>query len=202
MALVSPTQVELNGAITSASVNTPINQLAAVINGGIDSNNLADGAVSTAKLVDGAVTQAKLSTTAGELGGAWASWTPTLTNITLGNGTVVAKYSQIGKTVRYKLSFTMGTTSAMGDVPKFTLPVTAAAIAGNSNGIVIGRGSIWDFGTNNFDAVVVYETTTLAAIRVQNATFNNVVQTNITSTNPMTWASTDEMHVSGEYEAA
>ena len=96
----------------------------------------------------------------------------------------------------------MGTTSAMGTVPKFTLPVTAAAIPGTSNGIVIGRGSIWDYGANNFDAVVLYETTTLAAVRVLNAASTNVMQSNITSTNPMTWTSTDELHVSGEYEAA
>lgn len=165
---------------------------------------LNDRSVSLPK-IDGGATAGVLHTNASGVvsaAGAWTSWTPTLTNITTGNGTVVARYSQIGKTVNYRFSFTMGTTSAMGTVPKFSLPVAAAAITGTSNGIVIGRGSIWDFGTNNFDVVVLYETTTIAAIRVINAAATNSVQSTIMSTNPMTWASTDEIHISGTYEAA
>lgn len=41
MATVSPQQIATNAAITSAGVNTPINQIAAAINGNLDDNNIA-----------------------------------------------------------------------------------------------------------------------------------------------------------------
>jgi len=54
----------------------------------------------------------------------WQAWTPTLTNITLGNGTIVARYQQIGKTINFEVLFTMGSTSAMGSVPQVSMPVS------------------------------------------------------------------------------
>lgn len=44
-----------------ADYNTPITTIVNVINGNIDSNNLADGAVTAAKIADGAITPAKLT---------------------------------------------------------------------------------------------------------------------------------------------
>lgn len=71
MTLVSPAQSNANDTIEAADINTPVNQLAAVINGniendnikanaGIDASKLADGTLATAKLADGAVTPAKM----------------------------------------------------------------------------------------------------------------------------------------------
>lgn len=60
MATVNPSQSNANDTIEAADINTPINQLAAVINGGIDSANLADNGVTTAKHADDSVTAAKM----------------------------------------------------------------------------------------------------------------------------------------------
>src|SRR5690348_3539726 len=54
---------------------------------------------------------------------AWVAWVPTLTNLTLGNGTQVANYRQVGKTVDFIWTLLLGSTSAVGTVPSFTLPV-------------------------------------------------------------------------------
>lgn len=62
MTLVSPSQSNPNDTIEAADINNPINQLAAVINGGIDTNNITDGGIATADLADGSVTSAKVPT--------------------------------------------------------------------------------------------------------------------------------------------
>lgn len=69
--------------------------------------------------------------------GAWTSWTPTWTNLTVGNATQTGKYMQIGKLVIARLSFTLGTTSSVGAGPSFTLPVTSVTYLVND---VIGKG--------------------------------------------------------------
>lgn len=62
MTLVSPDQIGLNSEITSAGVNTPINQLASVINGNIDSTNISS--VSGAKINAGTIPASALDTNA------------------------------------------------------------------------------------------------------------------------------------------
>lgn len=65
-----------------------------------------------------------------ELAIPWTVYTPTLTNITLGNGTIVAKYKKIGSTVLFEVVLTFGTTTAFATVanytqsPRVSLPMT------------------------------------------------------------------------------
>ncbi len=61
MTVVNPTQSSAGDTIEAADINTPVNQLAAVLNGAIDATNLADSAVTTAKIAARAVTEAKLT---------------------------------------------------------------------------------------------------------------------------------------------
>lgn len=61
MSLVSPSQSNSGDTIEATDINNPINQLAAVINGNLDSTNLADNAVTSAKLAAGAVTTVKVN---------------------------------------------------------------------------------------------------------------------------------------------
>lgn|SRR5574343_541462 len=56
MTLVNPTQVIPESEILSSDVNTPINQLANVINGNLDGDNIKDDGIPAGKLADGAVT--------------------------------------------------------------------------------------------------------------------------------------------------
>jgi hypothetical protein len=55
MPTVNPSQSNPGDEITAAAINTPINQLAAVINGGIDSANLAPDAVASDGIAQNAV---------------------------------------------------------------------------------------------------------------------------------------------------
>src|SRR5688572_23923170 len=66
--------------------------------------------------------------TASGLGAGWDTWTNSaISGVTVGNGTVVARRKQIGKTVFCFYSFTMGGTSAVGSDPILTLPATSVS---------------------------------------------------------------------------
>ena len=126
---------------------------------------------------------------------AWQAWTPTLTNLTLGNGTVLARYIQIGKVVHFRFVFTLGTTSAVGTDPNFTLPVAASAdhVADEP----IGRGLLDDTGVAGRPAHVWWLSGDKGRI-IYLAPGASIV----TSTSPHTWGSTDKILLSGTYEAA
>ncbi len=134
--------------------------------------------------------------------GSWLTWIISWTNFTLGNGTVTSTYIQIGKIVMAQFNVTLGSTSSVSGAITFSLPVTAAA--GNSANLSkIGYGSIYDNGTNTFDANVMYASTTTAKISpiITNATYAGSGN-NTSSTIPMTWASTDKFTGFLVYQAA
>ena len=122
--------VDLSGNVTQKMTLT---QLAAAV-----AAYLASGAVDAAKLTDATITNAKLSTTAGELGGAWLPYTPSPTGYSGTPTVTAARYHQMGKTVEldYHVTGTSNSTSA-----GFTLPV-----APKSSGIYLTR--ITDAGTD------------------------------------------------------
>lgn len=132
------------------------------------------------------------------LTGAWTTWTPTLTNLTKGNGTVVARYRQIGKTLDYFFRFTLGSTSAVGTSPQFTFPATLSSSYGGS-GDLMGQVLLTDTGTANRFGSVLYGSSTTGLIYSYSTTG---ILTTITATVPHTWANTDVISVSGTVELA
>jgi hypothetical protein len=95
MSTVSPSQSNSGDTIEAADINTPVNQLAAVINGGIDATNIAASGVGTSQLAALAVTAAKLNL-------------PVLTYTNTGGGGGTAYYTTIGT---IKICWGMGGTS-------------------------------------------------------------------------------------------
>jgi hypothetical protein len=161
---------------------------------------IQDSAVTTAKLADATVTNAKLSTTAGELGGIWQSYTPTFTNFTLGGGTVSARYTKIGKTIHATGKVTLSG-STMGTQPIMTLPVASSSFY-TLDRAVLGAGILGDTGTGEYEGLIIWRSTTTAAIWALGAAGAYVNITNIGATVPMTWANTDTFSWDITYEAA
>ena len=64
--------------------------------------------------------------------GAAIPFTPTVSGFGLGNGTVTASYSQIGKFVFYRGTFTLGSTSTSGANLDFNFPVAPNAFYGTT----------------------------------------------------------------------
>jgi len=77
----------------------------------------------------------------------WVSYTPTLTNFTVGNGSFSAAYTQIGSTVHVRFKFTYGSTSAASGAFTASLPVAPSTNA-------LGHGLIQDASGSDYPAQV------------------------------------------------
>lgn len=116
---------------------------------------------------------------------AWTTYTPTLANLTLGNGTVAASYRRLGKTLMLRFRFTFGSTSSMGTSPTFSLPAGMTAL--NTSDIA-GDCYLQDTGasTRRGQGIIASGTT----IGIFNFSTTGILQ-GTNSTTPHTWANTD-----------
>lgn len=161
----------------------------------VDSDNYTDGSIHPEHLVPGTGSS-----------WTWQSWTPTWTNLTIGNGTVSARYIQIGKMVRGRIFVTLGTTSSVSGGVQFTLPVTSVALdAATANKQLLGEAVYIDAsgGTSGvIKGTVAFNSTTDGYMYVEQASGSYVNRVNISSTVPFTWADADEISITFSYEAA
>jgi hypothetical protein len=135
------------------------------------------------------------------VGGTWATWTPTWTgavsNPAVGNATVSAGYTKVGKTIHYRITILMGTTTTYGSGRwAFALPEAAASYPG-ATGLTLWAGMAYalDAGTsNNIGATRVDSGAT--TLFLTNATFD------WDATHPFTWTTSDLLVMNGTYEAA
>ena len=128
--------------------------------------------------------------------GTWQDWTPTLTNATQGNGTITARYVQIGKLVVGMFTFTLGSTSAISGDMNITLPVTGA-----TTGFNLASLSFIENGVKDVKGFPVL-TTTLCYLRAQKANTTYVENAYLSSSVPFTWGTNDNIILGFSYEAA
>lgn len=133
---------------------------------------------------------------------AWTNWTPTYTNITVGNGVTTARYFKVGRWVVFELKFVLGSTSSMGTNPTYTVPITAASRY-TLNIEHYGDISIFDTSVPAIYSGMSFTSTTgIGLLGVYNASGTYTTITGFTSAIPMTWATGDAFSVKGWYEAA
>jgi hypothetical protein len=123
------------------------------------------------------------------------AWTAVTTNPTLGNGTAVGAYMQIGKTVHFRLTITAGSTTNFGSGGyRFSLPITAKS---STTRAYVFAATFLDSSANAFYISSAFNTsaTVIAAIGTGTASFYS-------PTVPVTWASGDVFAASGTYDAA
>lgn len=153
-------------------------------------------------VVDGAITNAKFSTVAGQPGAASQSWVPTWTNLSIGNGTVAARYSQVGKTIDYRLTIVFGSTTSVTGLIGFSLPASTATYSGTAY-IATREVQFLDFsaGVRTYGLCLIGSTTRLDVfVESVGGSYTGIAST--ASGTPYTWGTGDEIHVSGSYEAA
>lgn len=182
-------------SISGQSVSTVVSVAGLSISAGVLNTN---NSVITANIADTAVTPNKLQTGAGT-GWAYQAYVPTWTNVTVGNGTVVASYVQTGKTVVYRLSFVLGSTSAVSGTLSVSLPVTAASYT--TPGYAIGQAFVDDTTVASYPGTVVMATTTTAQIYIPNTSTDTRIVL-VSNTKPSTWSVGDSIKFTVIYEAA
>lgn len=129
-------------------------------------------------------------------GPSFQSWTPTLTNTTLGSGsTVSGKYIQFAKLVYAHLLVLLGTGGDFSAQPTFTLPIASVNYPGQSP--VIGHGGIIDGATSDYPCAVWWSSTTVALpIVIASNDVTNIDRfTNVTSTVPINFDAADGFQV-------
>jgi hypothetical protein len=131
---------------------------------------------------------------------AWTDWSPSYANLTVGDGTVVARYTQIGKTIVADFTFTLGSTSAVGTGPTVSLPVNA-----NTSNYTLGLNLV---GTALMGGVTATPRTGMVRLatgqvmepfaQTSSGTYTQIV--GVTAAVPLTWATGDVLYMRAIYE--
>jgi hypothetical protein len=114
------------------------------------------------------------------------TYTPTYTNITIGNGTVSARYTKIGDMVHLEWSLTWGsTTSATASPTTIGLPFTAAA-DGSGSGVAL------DFGSAFHHPIISRATASMIPRSASAGSYSGTV--------PFTWTTNDVLSITTTYK--
>jgi hypothetical protein len=130
--------------------------------------------------------------------GGWTSYTPSFTNLTVGNGTLVGRYQQIGKIVNVYVALRLGSTSSVGSSPYFDLPIAQ----GRNTQNYIYTGAILDAGTADILGCVVLQSGGAAYICFVNTASTSGSISYASATTPMTWTTNDVFQFLFSYEVA
>ena len=123
------------------------------------------------------------------------SWSAEYTNPAIGNGTLIGRYTQIGKTVMGSIYLKCGSTTTYGSGAWFfRLPKTVA----NSGTPYLGTFTILDIGYTFYSGAVNIFPGTVISNFVRDNDGNGI----LSSTTPHTWAVNDELKVAFTYETS
>lgn len=149
-------------------------------------------------------TVANTATSILSLSPAWTTYAPTLTNVTLGNGTKTGRYLQTGKTIDFYVRLDFGSTTAHTGSVSFSLPVASIDYTGNSGyATIVGRGAL--VLSSAFDCVASWLTTTTAELDTWNTAGTYSTGAVVNATVPTTLGTghgTAVWAILGRYEAA
>jgi len=132
----------------------------------------------------------------------WTAFTPTWNNLTVGNASQEARYTQVGKTVSFWVKLELGSTSSVSTEPRMNFPIEARSAAAGQDAQLqycyIDSGTMRYFGTS--DGLI----NTQATFRLHafNSSTTYLSTSQITSTLPFTWTTGDIIHICGSYEVA
>jgi len=131
--------------------------------------------------------------------GTWVSYTPTITNVAIGNGVLDFRYAVIGDTVFVEGYFELGSTSAISGKAEYSLPYTADS---SSINIAHGTARISDVTVRNYVGVVRVSSSTRGEIEGVGTTVSPANGVSFGTNSPFTWATGDKFGFSLIYSRA
>lgn len=146
---------------------------------------------------DSVLTAASGEATGLKFGGLSTSFTPTWTNLTVGNGTNTASYVQVGKIVTLVGKIVFGTTTSITGHPQFTLPITAKDTSG-----IPGLVEYADLGVAGWFGHMFFPSTTTVNFWTINVASTYPSWASVSSTVPFTFGSGDFFMYRLTYEVA
>ena len=128
------------------------------------------------------------------LPGSYVSYTPTWTNLTVGNGTQSFNYMAINNFIHVQGIITLGSTTSISGGVSMSYPSGITGAGGN--GEPIGFVRFNDSGTGqSFGVVLQSGTASVVALQVYNAAGTYLTNNTLSSTVPFTWAVNDSILV-------
>jgi hypothetical protein len=129
---------------------------------------------------------------------AWTAYTPTLTGITLGNGTLAFAFTRTGKTVNVRGNFVAGSTTTYSAATLgFSMPVTPHAAYTAAGAAAVGSAWISPTGATRTGGIAFIPVT--AVFNFLSGTPANGIVTNLV---PGTWTTSSVLTFTATYEAA
>lgn len=136
--------------------------------------------------------------------GAWNTYTPTWTVVTLGNSTVAAAYCRIGKMVTFRLQLVCGSTFAGGTgVISTTVPVTS--VAGTSqivNALVYASANTTFWGGTGIISAGSTTVQPFVTAAAGTANLGQVNNSGVPSVAPFPFTTSSTVTIQGTYECA
>ena len=131
----------------------------------------------------------------------WTSFTPTWSNLTVGNGTVTAAYTTFGKTCTFYVVFTHGSTSSVGDT-YMNFPVAPRDVNA-ARGISLSATHN-DVSVRVYPLMVDQANTGITGFRICSLGTNNGISGTLyfQAVNSIAWASGDILYIGGTYGIA
>lgn len=132
------------------------------------------------------------------LSDAWSTWTPTLTNLTVGSTLITARYRRVGKTVDFRFKFKFSSGAVVGTAPAFTLPAAPHSSYTVTEDL-LGDVELYDNATAHRRGHLK-----LTAASTVEVSYYDVdcALAQVNATTPQTWASGDSISAWGTYETA
>lgn len=138
------------------------------------------------------------------IGGAWTAYTPTWTNLTVGNATQESHYIAAGKLYIVRVKLTFGSTTSISTIPEFTLPNGVSYRSVNTNVTPFGLGMMFDDSASQAHGCVITGGTAVTRARflLQTSGGTYVGFGAATATAPFTWTTSDRLEGQFMFEAA
>lgn len=123
------------------------------------------------------------------------SWTPTWSNITLGNGTVAAWYKRASGDCRFYVALTFGTTTSVSGRLGITVPITLY----NTLEPATFTAQAQDVGTATYGLICSPSTSTVFYVDAIGTASTYGSATSSSASIPFSWGSTDRLIIAGRY---